>query len=578
MIASTNTNFAIDTNFTRTFLPENLQFSDWSEVEKYFNELLSRAIHSASDLELWLKNRSELEAFLQEDFGWRYIRMSCDTSNEELSKSFNFFVNEIQPKISPLSNSLDKKLIDSPFAKDLKDDSMKIVLRQIRKRIEIFREVNIPLFAELQSKEQEYSAIMGALTIEVDGKELTLQQANNYLERDDRDLRESVYRKIAAKRLSVKEQLDTLFDQLLALRNQIASNAGYSNFRDYMFDSLGRFDYTAEDCFRFHDAIASEVVPLLKDIETKQQHLLGLSNLRPWDLQAVPNGIQPLRPSQDATDLMNKTVMCFEELNPFLGACMRAMVDTKRLDLDSRKGKAPGGYNYPLYETGLPFIFMNSTNSLRDLVTVVHEGGHAVHSIVNKQLALVDYKNLPSEVAELASMSMELISMEHWNHFFTTDADLKRAKIKQLEDVLKGLPWIAAVDAFQHWIYLNPNHTHEERSAAWMTTIQKFSGNLVDWSGLEENRSNQWHNQLHIFEVPFYYIEYGFAQLGAIAVWKNFKANNQLAIDQYLAALSLGYTRSIGDIYKTAGIQFNFSVEYVKQLCDFVRTELENLK
>jgi len=560
---------------TRQYLPSQLVIKSWSDIELFFTELLNRQLSSSIDLKKWLIDRSELEAVLEEDLGWRYIRRSCDTSNELYANDFILFVNEIQPQIAPQSHALDLKLLSSPFLNQLNDARIEIAIRQIRMRVEIFREENVALIAEVQTKEQVFAEINGAMTVEVDGKELTLQQASNFLEQDDRAKREDVYRKILKRRLQDRDRLDELFNELLKLRHQIALNAGFKNFRDYMFANLGRFDYNPDDCLKFHDAVSKEVVPLVTFIEQNHMESLGLDKLRPWDLSAEPKGQSPLRPSTDANDLMQKTISCFTKLDPFLGNCMKAMQDAKRLDLDSRIGKAPGGYNYPLYETGMPFIFMNSTNSLMDLVTIVHEGGHAVHSIVDKELELVDYKNLPSEVAELASMSMELLSMEHWDEFFINPNDLARARKKHLQDVLKGLPWIAAVDAFQHWIYLNPNHTVEERRKAWADNYNRFTGNVVDWTGFEDAKANMWQKQLHIFEVPFYYIEYGFAQLGAIAVWRNFHLDRNKSLEQYLDALRLGYTQSIGDIYKTAGVRFDFSANYVKELCDFVRGKLE---
>lgn len=564
-----------DTGVQRQYIPAGLSITVWEDVKPFYDELLSRFIDDAESLRKWLRDRSELEAVLQEDLGWRYIRMSCDTANEKYSSDYNFFVAEIQPRLAPLSHSLDLKLLSSPALPLLKDPRLEIMLRQVRKRVEIFREENIPLIAEVQQLEQQYSAITGAMTVEMDGKELTLQQASNFLEKNDRSLREEAYRKILARRLQDRDKLDQLFDQLLKLRHQIALNAGFSNFRDYMFANLGRFDYTPEDCYRFHDAVAESLVPIVAEIEERHRRELNLDELRPWDTLAEPPGNEPLQPFRDADDLMEKTIRCFDRLDPFLGDCMRAMAEAKRLDLDSRKGKAPGGYNYPLYESGLPFIFMNSTRTLRDLVTMVHEGGHAVQSILDKPLELVEYKSLPSEIAELASMSMELMTMEHWDLFFSNPAELHRARRKHMQDILKGLPWIAAVDAFQHWIYLNPVHTAAERRTKWSETIQRFTSSVVNWNGLEEARSNLWQRQLHIFEVPFYYIEYGFAQLGAIAVWRNFRDNPVQTVRNYQEALKLGYTCTIGDVYREAGIRFDFSPEYVHELSDFVKRELE---
>ena len=561
----------------REYLPEKLEVSDWQVVESYFHELLSRKMLGFDDLKKWLRNRSELESFLQEELGWRYIRMSCDTANEEYSAAFNFFVGEIQPKIAPLSHQLDQFLLGNAFLSELKGRPYEILLRQVKKRVEIFREANVLLFAELQQKEQEFSAISGAMSIEWEGQEITLQQANNFLEQDDRNKREQVYQKIMARRAMDANRLDDLMNELLVSRNEIAANADFKDFRDFMFASLGRFDYTANDCIQFHEAVEKFLVPINEKIDAHHRKELQLDVLKPWDVSAAVKGKVPLQPFSSTEDAMTKTIACFHEIDPFLGSCMSQMKQANRIDLDSRKGKAPGGYNYPLYETGLPFIFMNSTNSLRDMVTLVHEGGHAVQSIVDRPLELVDFKNLPSEIAELASMSMELISMEHWHHYFENEQELKMAKRKHLEDVLKGLPWIACVDAFQHWIYTNPNHTVEERSNAWLKTYERFASKSVDWSGVESIKKLLWQKQLHIYEVPFYYIEYGFAQLGAIAMWRNYRLNPEQTIKQYLDALKMGYTASISEVYEKAGVRFDFSEDYIRELAGFVNEEWEKL-
>lgn len=561
----------------RDYLPERLEVSDWQVVESYFHELLSRKIQSVDDLKIWLRNRSELEAFLQEELGWRYIRMSCDTANEEYSAAFNFFVGEIQPKIAPLSHKLDQYLLENAFLSQLQGRPYEILLRQVKKRVEIFRETNVSLFAELQQKEQEFSAISGAMSIMWEGQEITLQQASNFLEQDDRNKREQVYQKIMARRAIDAKRLDDLMNELLVSRNEIAANADFKDFRDFMFASLGRFDYTANDCIQFHEAVEKFLVPINEKIDAHHRKELNLDVLKPWDVSASVKGKIPLQPFSSTEDAMTKTIACFHEIDSFLGSCMLQMKQANRIDLDSRKGKAPGGYNYPLYETGLPFIFMNSTNSLRDMVTLVHEGGHAVQSIVDRPLELVDFKNLPSEIAELASMSMELISMEHWHHYFENEQELKMAKRKHLEDVLKGLPWIACVDAFQHWIYTNPNHSVEERSEEWLKTYDRFASKSVDWSGVESVKKLLWQKQLHIYEVPFYYIEYGFAQLGAIAMWRNYRLNPSQTIKQYLDALKMGYTGSIAEVYEKAGVRFDFSEDYIRELAGFVNEEWEKL-
>jgi oligoendopeptidase F len=560
----------------RNYLPQELNI-DWDALEPIFNELLNREINSVNELEKWLKDKSEVEAALEEDFAWRYIKMSCDTANEDLVKSFQYFATEIEPKIAPIGNDLNKKLNDSPFVKDLDKDKYFIYLRGIRKALELFREKNIPLQTELQVEQQKYQGITGAMSVTLNGQEYTLEQAANFLKDLNRETRKEAWESITARRLEDKDKLDGLFNKLKDLRHEVALNAGFENFRDYMFQALGRFDYTPQDCFDFHDAIEKEVVPLLSAQAEERKNLLKLDTLKPWDTEVDTSGKLALKPFNNGEELIEKTTKCFNKLDSYLGSRLEIMKANGLFDVESRKGKAPGGYNYPLSETGAPFIFMNSANSFRDLTTMVHEGGHAVHTFLTANLELNDFKHCPSEVAELASMSMELISMDHWDEFFKDKEELKRAKRYQLKDVLKTLPWVAVVDSFQHWIYTNPAHTAEERTKAWAKIFNRFGANFVDWSNHQEALENLWQKQLHIFEVPFYYIEYAIAQLGAIAVWKNYKENPKKGLANYMEALKLGYTKNMKTIYETAGIEFNFSADYIKELMIFVKSELEKL-
>ena len=562
---------------TRKFISNDFKVTAWDDVKPYFETLKLYEINSASDLKTWMLKRSELETALQEDLAWRYIRMTCDTENKELEEAFNFFVGEIEPNIAPYAQELNLKFLNSPFLNELHDERFNNLIRQTKRMVEIYRDENIPLLAELHQKEQTYGSISGAMTITVDGNEITLQQASNYLKDSNRTKREEVYLKIWERRLADKNKLDDLFTELIALRHKIAVNAGFENFRDYSFASMGRFDYTPDDCFRFHESIAKHVVPLNNAFDAQRKSDLKLETLKPWDTEVDTDGKSPLKPFANGNEMMEKTIKCFTEVHPFFGECMQHLKQLNRVDLDSRKGKAPGGYNYPLYETGVPFIFMNSTGLLRDLVTIVHEGGHAVHSILDHPLEIADFKSTPSEVAELASMGMELISMEHWHHFFNAN-DLKRAKLQHLEDVVSVLPWIATVDKFQHWVYEHPGHSVDERENYWNTLQNEFGGNVVNWKGQELIRKNIWQKQLHIFEVPFYYIEYGMAQLGAIALWRNYKQNRTVAVEQYIAALKLGYTKTIGEIYNAAGIRFDFSEAAISELMAFVKNEMELIK
>jgi len=560
----------------RRFLPDKLKVNGWEALEPYFNQLLQRKIESKADLENWLKDRSELEAFISEDLAWRYVRMTCDTNNKELEQAYVFFVTAIEPKISPLNDLLNKKLVQSPFLDALDHDKYFIYLRGIKKEIEIFREANVPLMAEIATKSQKYGSIMGSLTVNIDGKELTLQQASNYLKSTDRAKREEAFTKINDKRLQHADELDGLFNRLLKLRHQVAVNAGFDNYRDYMFAAMGRFDYTPADCFAFHDAIKTEVVPLVKAFNEKRKVELGYE-LRPWDLEVDTQNRPALEPFTRGADLLDKTIGCFKKVDEYFAWCIETMDNMERLDLESRIGKAPGGYNYPMAETNVPFIFMNAASSTRDVETMVHEGGHAVHSFLSKDLELAAFKNCPSEVAELASMSMELLSYEGQDVFYKEPSDLKRAKEEHLEGIIKILPWIATIDKFQHWIYTNPQHTTTERRKYWMELSKEFGTGMVNWIELEHIQACTWQKQLHLFEVPFYYIEYGMAQLGALAVWRNTQQNKANAIAQYKQALSLGYTKPIGEIYKAAGIEFNFGAIYIRELMAFVKSELNKL-
>jgi len=560
----------------REYLPAELTIT-WEVLEPLFEELLNRDISTTASLQKWVTDLSELEAVLSEETGWRYIRMSIDTKDEEARKAFEFLVTDIDPKVAPYNDRFNRKLLESPALGSLSDEGYFIYLRALHKQVEMFREENIPLQTKMQQLQQKYGAITGGMSIEHNGQSLTLQMAANLLKDTDRELRKAVFEKVAAERLSKADELDALFTDLVKVRHQIAQNAAYANFRDYKFDALGRFDYGVKECLQFHDAIASECVPLVNAIDSERKGKLGLDTLRPWDLDVDPDGLKGLQPFDTEQQLIDRTIACFTRIRPSYGECLRTMQTMGHLDLGSRLGKAPGGFNYPLYETGVPFIFMNSVGSVRDLVTMVHEGGHAVHSFLSSKLPITSFKSLPSEVAELASMGMELISLDHWHMFFDDADELRRAKKEHLSKILSVLPWVATIDSFQHWAYEHPNHTVAERDAQWTAIFQRFGSPEVDFSGLERERAKTWQKQLHIFDVPFYYIEYAIAQLGAIAVWRNYRKDPELALDNYEKALSLGYTRTIGEIYDAAGIRFDFSQQYLHELMQFIWNEYNSL-
>ena len=567
---------AIPTRPTRKFVPEDLVINSWDKIKSLFDNLVEREISTALELEQWMLDQSELSAVLEEDMAWRYIKMNIDTTDKELGERFSFWIKEISPNTAPYSHKLNLKLVNSPYLKDLDQEKYRIYLRSVKKQIEIFREENIPLFTTMEEKQQEYGAISAKMSIEVDGENITMQKAAQLLKSTDRSKREEIYNKISSRRLQDEKALDNLFDELIALRQKIARNAGFDNYRDYMFAALGRFDYTPKDCFNFHDAIAQEIVPIINSFEQRRKEKLGNISYKPWDTAVDVDGLAPLKPFDGGTELTDLSIECFNRLRPYFGESLATMKAMKHLDLESKNGKAPGGFMYPLYEIGVPFIYMNAVGSQRDLVTMVHEGGHAVHSFLSRDLSLTEFKSTPSEVAELASMAMELLSMDHWDVFYSDAADLKRAKLEQLEKVLEGLPWIASIDKFQHWIYTT-EHTAKQRKDKWLEISAELGNQIIDWKGNENVHANLWQKQLHLYEVPFYYIEYGMAQLGAIAMWRSYKQLGEQGLDNYMDALKLGYTKTIGEIYERAGIKFDFSASYVKELADFIKEELEKL-
>ena len=561
----------------RHYLPAGFTITTWEALEPLLKELLERPLDSKEALQQWLKDSSELEAAISEDACWRQIKMTCDTENKELEKAFEFFVMEIQPRIQPYSDALNKKLVNCPYVNELEPQQYHTYLRSVKKNIELFREANIPLQAELSVLQQQFGQVTGRMTIEHNGQEYTLQQAAKFLQSKDRAEREAVYRKIQERRLQDKEGLNELYSKLVEKRQQVAVNAGFANYRDYKFKELGRFDYTPDDCTQFQEGVKQQVLPLVNEIYKHKQQQLGVDTLRPWDLEAEPAGVEPLRPFKTGVELLEKSIAVLERLNPFFADCFRTMQRMGHFDLESRKGKAPGGYNCPLAESGAPFIFMNAAGQMDDVTTMVHEGGHAVHSFLAHPLELTAFKEYPMEIAEVASMAMELFTMDHWEPFFDNADELKRAKLHQLERAITIFPWIATIDKFQHWVYTHPQHSLEERQQAWVAILNEFSTEVLDVSGLEGYRQYSWQRQLHLFEVPFYYIEYGIAQLGAIGLWMQYKQSPQQALSNYMTALSLGGTRTLPELYEAAGLRFDFSPSHIKTLMEFVKEEMDKL-
>ncbi|MEM1000506.1 MAG: M3 family oligoendopeptidase [Bacteroidota bacterium] len=562
----------------RHFVNNEFTVSDWENLTPYFTLLQNAAIETVEDTVAWLRQMSELEFVLNEDKAWRYIYMTRNTADEVIRKRYQYYVAEILPHVSVEANSLLEKLYGSPGFSQLDPAEYRIVIRSTRNRIELFREENVPLLTEISQESRKFDEIAAGLHIIEDGEKMTLQKAASLLEGMERGRREQVWRKVAYARYAHHDALNELFDRLIGLRHQVAVNADFSSYADYKFAELGRFDYTREDCYQFHDSIENVVRPLLERRSEQRQQNLGVDTLHHWDLTVDEFGQEPLKPFASPEELIDKTVRIFDRLDPRLGEQMQTMREMGHLDLDSRLHKAPGGYNYPLAESGVPFIFMNAVGTQSDLTTMLHECGHAIHSFATQHLEISAYKYLPSEIAELASMSMELITLDFLDEFYDDPEDLRRAKREQIIRPLTLLPWIAAVDRFQFWAYDHPGHSHEERAATWKAIYERFHGNHISWEGVEDVFGTYWQKQGHIFDVPFYYIEYGFAQLGAIAVWRNYRQNPEKGLNDYLHALSLGYTRPIPEVYEAAGIRFDFSEDYIRELMDFTMEELRKLE
>lgn len=444
--------------------------------------------------------------------------------------------------------------------------------------IELFREENIPLFTEEQALIREYYKVTGSMTVEWEGEEKTLPQMTKYLKSSDREVRERAWQAVHERRLRDKAELDRIMDELVKLRHKIAGNAGLANYRDFMFKEYERFDYTPNDCSEFHDAVEKYVVPVVDRIQEAHQQELGLNEYKPWDTQAVPAGAQPLKPFDTAEQLVEGSVHILERVDREFADMLKAMDAGGTLDLESRKAKSPGGFctYYPVSE--LSFIFMNASGSAGDVRTMIHEGGHAAHNLMMKDLELSLYRDIPMESAELASMSLELLTLHEWTEFYKTEEDFKRAKKEQLESIISFFPWAMTVDKFQHWLYLNPDHTAKERDEKFKEITLALNNHYIHWEGLDEELISRWKAQLHIYVVPFYYIEYAIAQLGALQMYRQSKQNPEQALANYKKALSLGSSKSLPEVYEAAGIRFDFSENMIKELMEFVAEELNALK
>jgi oligoendopeptidase F len=562
--------------FPRKFTAGVLDFGQLEQLEPLFSKLAGSigSLDSTPDLEDWLLQHSELQAAIDEESSRRYIAMTCATDDEACEKAYLDFVEKVDPHLKTWWDRLARLYLECPLRRDLDEDRYHVQDRSLENAVQLFREENVPLSTEEIRLSQQYQKINGAMTVNWRGEEKTLQQLSPMLEDLDRPVRKDAWNLVSSRRLEDRDTINDVFNRMLELRSRMAANAGFENYRDFMHRSKDRFDYTPEDCRTFHKAIEQEVVPLLQSRRKQRQEQMGLHGLRPWDLQVDPEGAAPLKPFKDAAGLEEGCLDIFGRISPSLAGIFGLMREKGLLDLDSRRGKAPGGYQCSLNEVRLPFIFMNSAGTNRDVFTLLHEGGHAFHCYAARKEPLVHYRHAPIEFCEVASMSMEMFALDLLEVFYKDPTDAARARVRHLDDLVTVFPWIATIDAFQHWIYLNPGHTDEQRTEKWVELETRYSPS-IDWSGLDEVQSSLWHRQLHIFEVPFYYIEYGIAQLGALQLWMQFRKDPETTLQNYLNGLALGGSKALPKLFQASGIRFDFSVDVLGPVMEAVAAEID---
>jgi oligoendopeptidase F len=561
--------------YSRQWLPADLEFHTWDQIEPWYQRLLERPIASAEELESWLLDAGELGAAVGQEGVVRYIAMTCQTDDPEREADHLAFVREIEPKLKPFQNAIRSRYLDSPFRKDLPAEVYHVFDRAQENRRALYREANIARETALAELEQQYQKIIGAMVVEFRGEERTPAQMAPFLEETDRSLRQSAWELITQRRLADRERLDDLFDQMVKLRVEVAREAGFPSFVEYAFRLRERFDYGVKETVEFQEAIERVVVPLARQLQEERRKALGVETLRPWDLSVDPLGRPPLRPFQDVERLAEGTETIFSGVDSELGQQFAYLRRQGLLDLGNRKGKAPGGYQTTLEDDRLPFIFMNAVGLDGDVRTLLHEGGHAFHALASRGERLASYRESPIEFCEVASMTMELLGARTLDGFYSRE-DAARSYRQLLEGIVQILPWIATVDAFQHWIYSHPDHTQAERRQSWTALLDRFGGK-VDWSGYEEGRAHYWHRQLHIFLYPFYYIEYGIAQLGALQIWRRSLSDRAGAVAAYRRALGLGGGRPLPELFEAAGARFEFREETLVPLMEAIRAELETL-
>jgi len=568
----------------RSFVPADVDCADWSQLQPLYQSLADRPVDTPQQVEAWLADYAELTCVVSEYGSRRNIDLACHTDDPDIKAAYLHYVEQIAPKIKPFGDRLQRKYLAAPGLAGLEDrlgtTRFEVLTRDWRNDVELFREANIPLQTQLAKLNTEYDSLLGAMTVEFRGEEYTLQQLGRFLEDTDRGVRQETWQLAAARRLKDRAAIDDIFTQMTRLRERMAVNADLPDYRAYAFKAMARFDYTPDDCIAFANAIESVCVPAMERLDHARRDALGLKALRPWDGAVDVKSRPPLSPfaRDNAAEMVAKCTTIFDKISPALGEAFRRLEFGRNLDLESRKGKRGGGFQASLLESKEPFIFMNAAGLQRDVETLLHEGGHAFHFLwASQNEPLVFIQHAPVEFCEVASMSMELLGDPHLGEFYPEQADADRARRVHLEGIVRFFPWMATIDMFQHWLYTHPGHTPAQRQQAWLDIFGRFGSSVVDWSGHEDAFAARWHAQLHLFHHPFYYVEYGIAQLGALQLWMNYRRDPVEALEQYRAALSFGGGRPLPELFDAAGIRFDFTRQTLEPLIQAVLDELDQL-
>ena len=559
----------------RKFYSSDFDFFNIDLVKNELNALLEDDFKSFEDYKNWIYKSDELLAIIEEGYCVCYAQSTCDTEDENAKANIQYFDNQVMPLLMSIGNLISKKFVDTPFIDDLEQKDFEVIIRNNKKNIELFREKNIPIETEIMNLNQEYNKIVGSIMIDFQGKEHTVQQFQKFFYANERDLREEAYH-VQQKRFAKEDdKINNIFKKMFELRFKKAKNAGYDNFRDYRFKELGIYDYTPKDCEDFRNSIIDFVVPVRKEMNEERKQKLGVDNLRSWDMLVDVDLKKPLKPYNEISELTTGVEKIFRDIKPLFGDNFKFLNDNGFFDLDSRKGKAPGGYMMPLKETGAAFIFVNGAQQHSDVNVLLHEGGHAMHFLQSKNIKLKEAQMGPAEIAEVASMSMELLGMEGLHHFYSGD-DLVRAKKEHLERALMLFIPIAKNDEFQHYIYTNPNLSIDDICDYYLELESKYDVG-INRMGFEKYTRTMWHHVGHFFFAPFYMLDYAIAGLGAMQVYHNYLKDRKSGIEKYFNGLHYGGSRPLPELFEKFGIKFDFSRNTVKPLIDSIYNEYKGL-